>query len=258
MGAIARHCIRQEYRDKKRQIWSNHRKGRMKLPTRPTFQNWLQKRGQDAKADLWRYRRRIDQLMKTPEPLRTPPVEICPELDIFTQYADAIQAQRFYVTSIKKQPDGTKKAFRLDKQNGNTEGFTADEVKSYLATMRRMNENGEDIFLTPISDEYNYIVVNDLSWASYHQIQEDGFRPTVYTRTASNNFQCVIAIPKLDSSFDRAVADKLAAHLNTKYGDPTLARANTPHRALGFQNRTPWHRRQDGQSRKIRRAQITR
>lgn len=81
---------------------------------------------------------------------------------------------------------------------------------------------------------------------SLELLQKDGFQPAVILESSPGNFQCLLTIPKLRSGFDRDVGNRLTERLNRLYGDKKLSGCVHPHRAPGFQNRKPKHRREDG------------
>lgn len=78
------------------------------------------------------------------------------------------------------------------------------------------------------------------------RLQKDGFRPAVILESSPGNFQCVLTIPKLGSRFDRDVGNRLTELLHREYGDKKLCGCIHPHRAPGFENRTPKYRHDDG------------
>ena len=78
------------------------------------------------------------------------------------------------------------------------------------------------------------------------RLQKDGYRPAVILESSPGNFQCLLTIAKLRSRFDRDVGNRLTERLNREYGDKKLCGCIHPHRAPGFENRKPKHRREDG------------
>ena len=81
---------------------------------------------------------------------------------------------------------------------------------------------------------------------SLKRLQEDGFRPAVVLESSPGNYQCLLTIPKLGTEFDRDVGNRITERLNREYGDKKLCGCIHPHRAPGFENRKPKHRREDG------------
>jgi len=167
------------------------------------------------------------------------------ELEDFRRYADAVNAERYRVTCIRMDEDG-KKTFILDKKGGMTRGFSPDELEAHMPEMLRFQRRGENIYYTPLSDGRHHILIDDMTRESLKKLQEDGFRPAVVLESSPGNYQCVLTIPRLGTEFDRGVGNRITERLNREYGDKKLCGCIHPHRAPGFENRKPKHRRKDG------------
>ena len=144
-----------------------------------------------------------------------------------------------------KEDDG-KKTFILDKKGGMTRGFSPDELEAHIPEMLRFQKRGENIYYTPLSDDRHHILIDDMTRDSLKKMQEDGFRPAVVLESSPGNYQCLLTIPRLGTEFDRDVGNRLTERLNREYGDKKLCGCIHPHRAPGFENRKPKHRREDG------------
>ena len=167
------------------------------------------------------------------------------ELMDFRRYAAAVNADRYRVTCIKMDEDGGKKTFILDKKGGMTRGFSPDEMEAHMPEMLRFQQRGENIYYTPLSDDRHHILIDDMTRDSLQRLQEDGFRPAVVLESSPGNYQCLLTIPKLGTEFDRDVGNRITERLNREYGDKKLCGCIHPHRAPGFENRKPKHRRED-------------
>ena len=168
------------------------------------------------------------------------------ELEDFRRYADAVNAERYRVTCIRMDDDGSKKTFILDKKGGMTRGFSPDELEAHMPEMLRFQRRGENIYYTPLSDDRHHILIDDMTRESLRRLQEDGFRPAVVLESSPGNYQCLLTIPRLGTEFDRDVGNRLTERLNREYGDKKLCGCIHPHRAPGFENRKPKHRRENG------------
>lgn len=168
------------------------------------------------------------------------------ELEDFRRYANAVNADRYRVTCIRMEVDGGKKTFILDKKGGMTKGFSPDELEAHMPEMLRFQKRGENIYYTPLSDGRHHILIDDLTRDRLQRLQEDGFRPAVVLESSPGNFQCLLTIPKLGTEYDRDVGNRITERLNREYGDKKLCGCIHPHRAPGFENRKPKHRREDG------------
>ena len=168
------------------------------------------------------------------------------EITEFRKYAVAVNADRYRVTCIKMDEDGSKKTFILDKKGGMTRGFSSEELEAHMPEMLRFQKRGENIYYTPLSDGRHHILIDDMTRESLKRLQEDGFRPAVVLESSPGNYQCLLTIPKLGTEFDRDVGNRITERLNREYGDKKLCGCIHPHRAPGFENRKPKHRREDG------------
>ena len=182
-------------------------------------------------------------LKKKKETHRPPPPD--PARD-FQRYAEAVGAERFRVTCIKMREDGTKQTFILDKRCGVTRGFTPHEIVQRTQEMQRLQERGENIYLTPISDNKHHILIDDMTEENLERLARGGYRPAVVLESSPGNYQAILTVPKMGTPHDKDVGNRLAENLNREYGDPKLSGCIHPHRAPGFENRKPKHQREDG------------
>ena len=240
---IARHCLKVQQAGELRQL-------RQRIPKRnrdkPRFETWLRSRGMNTQAEQWRYRSRLETAREPERPLEKSMGKNTAEKMNFERYAAAVGADRYRVTCIKMSPDGDKKTFILDKKNGATKGFIPDELISYLPEMVRLQQRGENIYYTPLSEEKHHLLIDDMTAESLERLQKDGFAPAVILESSPGNYQCLLTIPKLHTGFDRDVGNRLTERLNRLYGDKKLSGCIHPHRAPGFENRKPIHRQEEG------------
>lgn len=168
------------------------------------------------------------------------------QLRQFEAYHEAVDADRYRVTSIRMDQDGGKRAWILDKKDGVTHGFLPKELVPKIPTMLRLQKRGENIYYTPLSETKHHILIDDMSRESVKRLIDDGYRPAVLLESSPDNFQCVITIPKLGSPHDKDVGNRLTERMNKEYGDPNLSGCIHPHRAPGFNNQKHKHQREDG------------
>lgn len=219
---------------------------------KPRFESWLRGRGLHMQADRWRQRLHVEKL-RTEPPVQQPskPASTTEET-LFQQYIAAINADRVRVTCIRMEPDGEKKVFILDKKDGASKGFSPEELVMRLPEMLRLQQRGENIYYTPLSENRHHILIDDMTRESLEKFYADGFRPAVVLESSPENYQCVLTIPKLRSPHDRDVGNRITERLNREYGDKKLSGCIHPHRAAGFGNLKPKHRREDGSFPKVR------
>ena len=164
----------------------------------------------------------------------------------FERYHQAVGADRYRVTSIKVHADGTSKAFVLDKRDGETKGFTPDEMASRAAEIERLEWRGENLYYTPLSADKHHILIDDLSQDKLDAMVKDGYKPAVVIESNPGNYQAVLTIQKGGTVHDKDVANRLTERLNKTYGNAKLSGAIHPHRAPGYTNRKAKHMREDG------------
>ena len=242
---IARHCLMAQQRAERLSLRSGRKKVR---GGKPRFENWLRSRGMEKEANCWRYRAAREEKRNAPPPAERQEkgVETMRKLADFRKYADAVNAERYRVTCIKMEEDGGKKTFILDRKGGMTRGFSPGELEAHMPEMLRFQRRGENIYYTPLSDDRHHILIDDMTRDSLKKLQEDGFRPAVVLESSPGNYQCLLTIPRLGTEFDRDVGNRITERLNREYGDKKLCGCIHPHRAPGFENRKPKHRREDG------------
>ena len=173
------------------------------------------------------------------------------QLKQFERYSEAVGAERYRVTSIKMHEDGSKKTFILDKKNGVTRGFTPQEIEQRIPEMQRLQRRGENLYYTPLSDTKHHVLIDDMDIKKLEVLIRDGYKPAVVLESSPGNYQAIITVPKLGTPYDKDVGNRLAERLNREYGDQKLLGCIHPHRAPGYENRKPKHRREDGSYPKV-------
>ena len=241
---IARFCLKIQQKDERKAF---HDEQVEKRPSfiRPKFNQWLMRRGKNLAAVL--AQQTIEENRHTAPPLpQAPQAAQSSQAKAFLEYARAVNADRYRVTAIKMDEDGSRKVFILDKKDGQSMGFTPDELVRKMSEILKLQRRGENIYCKPLSDDKHHILIDDVSPENVVRLQKDGYKPAAIIESSPRNFQCVLTIPKFGGEFDRQIANQLAAMLNKEYGDPKLSGAIHPHRAPGFANRKPKHRQKDG------------
>jgi hypothetical protein len=168
-----------------------------------------------------------------------------PQLEQFNRYHEAVEADRYRVTSIKMLPEGEKKTFILDKRDGATQGFTPAEIAQRTPEMLRLEGRGENLYYTPLSEKRHHILVDDMDRSKLDRFIADGYKPAAVLESSPGNYQAILTVPKLGTPHDREVGNRLAEQLNRVYGDSKLSGGVHPHRAPGYENRKPKHKRKD-------------
>ena len=187
-----------------------------------------------------------------PEPSPAPAPPPAPAVEpgdlrpvLFERYHEAVQADRYRVTAIRETGEGQRQAFVLDRQQGESHGFSPDELRVRIGELVRLDDRrGENIYLTPLSADLHHLVVDDLTLEQLERMDREGFQPSAVLESSPGNFQSVFSVPRVAADdLDRWAANAVVCRLNQAYGDPKSTGAVRPHRAPGFTNRKPQHRR---------------
>ena len=74
-----------------------------------------------------------------------------------------IKSSQYRVTAIKMDEDGSRKVFILDKKDGQSMGFTPDELIREMPEILKLQKRGENIYYTPLSEDKHHILIDDVS-----------------------------------------------------------------------------------------------
>lgn len=141
----------------------------------------------------------------------------------------AMGCQRFEI-GIREQSTGR----MINKE------WTAKQVKENVAWLKRLNAQGNDIYIRPSKEEHNgLILVDDLKKESLTRMKEAGHRPALIVETSPNNYQAWVKVPASNDEIKKETAKELA----TMYGgDPGSVDARHYGRLAGFTNQKEKYR----------------
>ncbi len=157
---------------------------------------------------------------------------------------DALNADSYRITCMSdslptynvgkgKGPDGKEKL------------FTRAEVLQQVPKLNYENgARGYNIFLTPIDEMSQYILIDDMTDSTLNEVKALGITPCITQYSSEGNIQAVIRING-DEKIQPA-ANKYFKQLNTAYGDKNIQALRHPFRAVGFRNVKPKHKGPDG------------
>lgn len=124
--------------------------------------------------------------------------------------------------------------------------FTAEEVENLVPFL--LNENGNrrgyNIFITPFSESYWYILLDDILPAKLPELADLRLTPQMLIESSPQRFQGIYRLPKSLATKDEANA--LFRLINARHGDPKISGLIHPFRAAGFRNRKPKYRKPNG------------
>jgi hypothetical protein len=156
---------------------------------------------------------------------------------LWQQQAEALQAEKYRITLIGRQGQ---KPWVLGKQKDGTEKFySVEEVKNNIPLLSKKNAEGRDIYITPITLDYHYIVVDDLTPETHKEMLANGYSPNLVQESSRDNYQAIFRVPKSTDEKDREIANKVVVGLNKRYGDENFTGVSHPFRMAGFSNKKP-------------------
>lgn len=156
---------------------------------------------------------------------------------LWQQQAEALQADKYRITLIGRQGQ---KPWVLGKQKDGTEKFySVEEVKNNIPLLSKKNAEGRDIYITPITLDYHYIVVDDLTPETHKEMLANGYSPNLVQESSRDNYQAIFRVPKSTDEKDREIANKVVVGLNKRYGDEKFTGVSHPFRMAGFSNKKP-------------------
>lgn len=115
--------------------------------------------------------------------------------------------------------------------------WTPDDVLQHTAWLKRMNAQGNDIYVKPAGD-HGLVLVDDLTPEAINRLQGQGFHPAIVTETSPGNLQAWLKLSPdpIEARIRRVIARGFAKDLG---GDPNSADAQHYGRLAGFTNQKP-------------------
>lgn len=131
------------------------------------------------------------------------------------------------------------------KNEGEAERFyTKDEVLGMVPKLHNENfRRNYNIYLTPIRESYNYVLLDDVKADVLPAIQAS-YKPNVILETSPKNYQCIFALPEKD--VDKNSTNNWFKQINKQHGDEKISGLRHAIRAAGFTNRKEKHKQLDG------------
>ncbi len=187
---IGSYCLKLQHKEERQRLFEKIRK-RTPSFARPRFRDWLLSRGKVLRPTP--VSKSEDKNRHTRPPAIQPaPVIQSPQELAFLEYAKAVNADRYRVTVIRMGEDGSRKVFILDKKDGQSRGFTSDEIIQKMPELLKLQKRGENIYYTPLSEEKHHILIDDVSPENVVRLQKDGYKPAAIIESSPNNFQCIL------------------------------------------------------------------
>ena len=155
--------------------------------------------------------------------------------EIFRQ---AVPAERYRLTWSGRY------TFTEGKERGSKEvspGTPAADVSGKLSKLLGLNRENFNIYVTPLSEKYFYLLGDDLTLDNLSDVFAAGYMPSWVCETSPGNFQLTLTLEKSsadDVSLELAkrAADNVMRSFNQLYGDPNISGSSHGQRLPGFGN----------------------
>lgn len=129
--------------------------------------------------------------------------------------------------------------------DGEEQFYSKSSVQRLVPYLSARNADGYNIFVTPISKQRHYLLLDDVTDAGLIEMQAAGFKPALIQRSSPKSIQIVAVIEKIAEVSVGAV-NALFRRLNQRWGDSKISGLVHPFRLAGFCNTKPKHRLENG------------
>lgn len=115
--------------------------------------------------------------------------------------------------------------------------WTPDDVVQHVAWLKRMNAQGNDIYVKP-AGEHGLVLVDDLPPEAIARLKGQGFNPAIVTETSPGNLQAWFKLSQdpINAQIRHVIGRDFAKDFG---GDPNSADAQHYGRLAGFTNQKP-------------------
>ncbi|MHB1563870.1 MAG: MobV family relaxase [Leptospirillum sp.] len=156
--------------------------------------------------------------------------------ELIRKETDGLQADKYRITLTSE----ILPSFNLGKQKDGTEKFyKSSEIIDLIPHLSHHNARGYNVCLTPFSDQYQYILVDDLR-DKERFLKE--YSPSVIQHSSPSSEQAILIVQKQD----HAAENEFFKKVNMEFGDPKISGVTHPFRLAGFTNQKPKHRQTNG------------
>lgn len=157
-----------------------------------------------------------------------------------TKQLESINASGYRVTLF---PSGDGATYTLNKRNdGSEELYSAERLLGNKLIAHLNYKNWHDkynIFITPVDDNFYYVLVDDLSTDTLSKVKEKGYTPLQVLESSNGNYQAIIKVNK--GEFEAEDVNAFFKEINIEYGDKNIRGLGHAFRAAGFQNMKDKH-----------------
>ncbi|HIF9439694.1 TPA: relaxase/mobilization nuclease domain-containing protein [Photobacterium damselae] len=148
---------------------------------------------------------------------------------------EALNAEKYRITLVPRK-DGAK-PWVVGKKGDSETFYNDQQVERMIPMMRQKNAQGYDIYITPIDDNYHFVVVDDLTEQQHMALMKDGFKPNLVQESSKDNRQAIFKVAKQGEQAEQQAANAVVVELNREYGDKNFSGVVHPFRLAGFSNK---------------------
>lgn len=158
---------------------------------------------------------------------------------VIEQQLSVLDAPGYRITVMSLNSDGKKIGNNLGKPKGAEKEtlFTKDQVKDLIPTLIEHNARGGNIFITPIDQHMQHVLIDDLNAEKLQELRQRGYDPALVQETSPGSIQAVLKLPQLD----KVATNEWFKDLNRDLGDDQITGLVHPIRLAGFHNMKPKH-----------------
>jgi hypothetical protein len=147
------------------------------------------------------------------------------------RYIDTLRPQKIRVTiRYEEGPTFVAGEFRVSDSD--------EHEKMMRAIIKFSRHRGAHIYLTPLSDEYVYPIIDDVETQEYAMKVYDTVQGSYIMETSPNRYQIILRVPRKEE-YTREGLNAFVRSMNQMYGDPHFTGIEHPHRTPGTLNPKP-------------------
>lgn len=122
--------------------------------------------------------------------------------------------------------------------------LTPEQVMAEIPNLKRLNAQGNHIYIQPAEDEHKLVLVDDVSFDDIENMTKKGHKPALTVETSPDNYQAWVKSSESLRGHERAYMAKFLAR--TYDADPNSAQTRHYGRLAGFTNQKPEHANSQG------------
>jgi hypothetical protein len=157
------------------------------------------------------------------------------KINAFRKQHSALRADEYRITLISRRDN--LRSFNLGKKFDEEKFYTAKEVESLIALLSAKNAEGYDVYITPMSQKYHYIVLDDSNLKKIREAEREFGNAALIQETSKGNYQAVFIASKADFQNEQSLVNSFVQDMNKRFGDPNFSGVIHPFRAAGFSNK---------------------